>query len=108
MDEQPVSVDVVVGLREMPLAPGCFWCGEPLRVMCWTSEDSEWHLSQVQCPKCFASGPLPAKACGSELMAYAMAVSAFHKTRSPALADALKAEVERLHGVTTAPVKVPV
>jgi hypothetical protein len=99
-----LTCDVFQGHSDIPLAPPCFWCGTPLSVARWTDATGEWHIAQVTCQGCAAAGPMPDKASGHELMAYAMAVGAFHKPRSRALADALKDSVADAHGVTVRPV----
>jgi hypothetical protein len=102
MDET-LTCDVLQGFEDMPLAPPCFWCGTPMSVIRWTDATGEWHVAQVMCQECRAAGPLPDKASGHELMAHAMAVGAFHKPRSKALADALRDGVVEAHGITIQP-----
>ena len=100
---ETLTCDVFQGFEDIPLAPPCFWCGTPMSVIRWTDATGEWHVAQVMCQECRAAGPLPDKASGHELMAYAIAVGAFHKPRSKALADALRDGVVEAHGITIQP-----
>lgn len=99
-----LTCDVFAGFEDIPLAPPCFWCGAPMSVARWTDATGEWHVGQVMCQECRAAGPVPDKASGHELMAYAMAVGAFHKPKSTALADALRDGDAEAHGFTIRPV----